>query len=355
MSKPEFTLAELAGLLNATYEGDPGLRLTGISTLDDAGPADVSFLANPKYREALSHTKAGAVIVAPADRPEGKACIVTPQPYLAFARAVRFFHPPSHPGEGISPGAHVAPSAQIASGVVVMAGAYVEADSVVGEGTVLYPGAYVGRGVKIGRDCVLYSNVTVREECILGDRVILQPGCVVGSDGFGYASGPSGHEKIPQVGIVRIADDVEIGSCSVIDRAALGETRIGRGTKIDNLVQIAHNVVVGEHCFLAAQAGIAGSAQVGNRVILAGQVGVAGHLKIGDGVTIGAQSGVPSDVPPGVVLSGSPVMPHKEWIKSQMVIRRLPQMRHELQRLERRLEKMEQDLASGREAAEEKR
>lgn len=346
MSRRIFTLSELAQRLGVAFEGDPSLALSGVATLDEAGEGDLSFLANPKYKEALGRTRAGAVILSPAEKREGRAQLITPQPYLIFARAVQLFHPPEHPGGGVHPGAFVSPGAALGAGTTVMAGATVEEGAAVGENCVLYPGAYVGRGAQVGRDCVLYPNVTVREGCVLGDRVILQPGCVIGSDGFGYAPGPSGHEKIPQVGIVRLGDDVEVGACAAIDRAALGETRVGRGTKIDNLVQVGHNVTIGEHCFIISQVGISGSVKIGNRVILAGQVGVAGHLKIGDGAIIGAQSGIPSDVAPGAVLSGSPVTDHRDWIKSQLTLKKLPQMRHDLMAMQKRLDALERAQAA---------
>lgn len=330
-------LSELAEKIGAELRGDPGAEVQRVSTLDRAGPGEVTFLSNPKYRPLLASTRATAVIVGPQDAVEGPALLVTENPYLAFARAVALLHPRHRPAAGVEPGAFVHPEARLGEGVAVMAGAYVDAGAEVGDGTVLYPGVYVGRGARVGRDCTLYPNAVVREDCVLGDRVVLQPGAVVGSDGYGYARDGHRHVPIPQVGIVVLEDDVEVGANTAIDRAALGETRIGRGTKIDNLVQIGHNVRVGEDCLIVAQVGVSGSTRIGNRVVLAGQVGVAGHLSVGDGAMVGAQSGIGSDVPPGAVVSGSPAIPHGEWLRAQAVVKRLPEMRRELKALERRL------------------
>ncbi|MEW6490227.1 MAG: UDP-3-O-(3-hydroxymyristoyl)glucosamine N-acyltransferase [Thermodesulfobacteriota bacterium] len=339
------TLAELARLLGAELHGDPRAVVRGVATLDEAGPEQLSFLANPKYRPLLAATRAGAVIVSPQDRLEGRNCLVSPNPYLAFARAVAFLHPQVRPAPGVAPGAHVDPTAEVAPGAAVLPGAFVGAGARVGEETVLHPGVYVGPGARIGRGCLLHPNAVVQEECVLGDRVILQPGAVVGSDGFGFARDGARQVKIPQVGIVVLEDDVEVGAGTTIDRAALGETRVGRGTKIDNLVQLGHNVRVGEDCLLVAQVGVSGSTRVGNRVVLAGQVGVVGHVAIGDGAIVGAQSGVPADLPAGAVVSGSPAFAHPEWLKAQAVVRRLPELRRTVQKLEQRVRDLEAVLA----------
>lgn len=343
-----FTLDRLAPLLGADLFGDPGAVVRAVATLEEAGPEQVSFLANPKYRPQLATTRAGAVIVSPQDRVEGRNCLVSPNPYLAFARAVALLHPPVQPPPGVARGAHVDPTAEVAATAAVLPGAFVGAGARVGEETVLYPGVYVGPGARLGRGCLLHPNAVVREGCVLGDRVILQPGAVVGSDGFGYARDGTRQVKIPQVGIVVLEDDVEVGAGTTIDRAALGETRVGRGTKIDNLVQLGHNVRVGEDCLLVAQVGVSGSTRVGNRVVLAGQVGVVGHVAIGDGAVVGAQSGVPADLPAGAVVSGSPAFAHPEWLKAQAVVRRLPELRRTVQKLEQRVRNLEAALARAR-------
>jgi UDP-3-O-[3-hydroxymyristoyl] glucosamine N-acyltransferase len=344
-------LEDLARVLGVELAGDPRVAISGAATLEDAGPQQLGFLANRKYRQQLATTRAGAVILAPGDRVEHLNCLLTPNPYLAFARAVALLHPDRHPAQGVEPGARVAASAELADGVTVLAGAYLDEGVQVGARSVIYPGVYLGRDVRVGADCVLHANAVVREGCVLGDRVILQPGAVIGSDGFGYARDGARQVRFPQVGIVVLEDEVEVGACTTVDRAALGETRIGRGTKIDNQVQIAHNVRVGQDCTLVSQVGISGSSTLGDRVILAGQVGVVGHVTLGDGVIVGAQSGVPGDLPAGAIFSGSPVIPHLEFLKMVSVQRRLPEMRSRLRELEKRMAELEGlDNASGAEA-----
>ncbi len=346
-------LGDLAARLGAELRGDPGVEVTAVAPLDRAGPGDVSFLSNPKYAPLLRQTRASAVIVGPDVDLEGPAALVTPNPYLAFARAVELLHPQEHPRRGVEEGAWVHPTARLGEGVTALAGSRVDEGAQVGDGTILYPGVYVGRGARVGRDCVLHANAVVREGCVLGDRVILQPGAVVGSDGYGYARDGHRHVKIPQVGIAVLEDDVEVGANSTIDRAALGETRIGRGTKIDNLVQIGHNVTVGEHCLLVALVGVSGSTRIGNHVVLAGQVGVAGHITVGDGAMVGAQSGVASDVEPGARLLGSPAIPSTEWMRAQSLVRRLPRLRQRIREMERRLAELEARLDPGPATGEE--
>lgn len=334
-------LSQLASEIGAEVVGDPEAEVRAVATLHEATAGQVSFLANPKYRPLLARTAASAVIVRPEDRVGGINLLVTRDPYLAFAKAVSLLHPVEHPRRGVEAGAHVHPTARLGANVTVLAGAAVEEAAEIGEGTVLYPGVYVGREARIGRHCILYPNAVVREQCVLGDRVILQPGAVIGSDGFGYARDGARQVKIPQVGIVVLEDDVEVGASTTVDRAALGETRVGRGTKIDNLVQVGHNVTVGEDCVIVAQAGIAGSSRLGNRVVLAGQAAVAGHISLGDGVMVGGQSGVAADVEPRAVVSGSPAFPHREWVKASLVYKKLPELRHKVLELERRLASLE--------------
>ncbi|MDW7711972.1 MAG: UDP-3-O-(3-hydroxymyristoyl)glucosamine N-acyltransferase [Deferrisomatales bacterium] len=337
-------LDELARHLGAELVGDPGETVHSVATLEDAGPGQVTFLANPKYRPLLEAARASAIIVSGQERIAGRNCLVSSNPYLTFARAVALLHPEERPEPGVAPGAHVDSTARLGVGVAALPGSYVGPGARVGDDTVLHPGVYVGAGAQLGQGCLLHPNAVVREGCVLGDRVILQPGAVVGSDGFGYARDGARQVKIPQVGIVVLEDDVEVGAGSTIDRAALGETRVGRGTKIDNLVQIGHNVRVGQDCLLVAQVGISGSTRLGDRVVLAGQVGVVGHVRIGDGAIVGAQSGVPADLPPGAVVSGSPAFEHSEWLKAQAVVRRLPRLRQTLQKLEQRVRELESRL-----------
>ncbi|MGH7534031.1 MAG: UDP-3-O-(3-hydroxymyristoyl)glucosamine N-acyltransferase, partial [Gemmatimonadales bacterium] len=260
-------------------------------------------------------------------------------PYLAYARAVALLHPQPRPQPGVHLSAQVDPTAVLGPDVHVGALAVIGARARVGARTVIHPQVVLGAEVEVGEDCLIHSGVQVRERCRLGHRVILQNGAVIGGDGFGFAKDPEGrYEKVPQIGVVVIEDDVEIGALAAVDRAALGETRIGRGTKIDNLVQVGHSVTIGSDAVIAGQVGIAGSSKIGNRVTLAGQVGVVGHLTIGDGAVVTAQSGVPGTVEPGAVISGSPAFEHRAWLKAVAVFAKLPELQKRLRELERKLQ-----------------
>ena len=320
------TLQELAGAIGADIVGgDPAARVDAVNTLEDAGPGQVSFLSNARYVRLLETTRAAAVIVARAVRGGGVPLLRTADPYYAFSQAVVKLHGyRRHPHQGVHPAAHVDPTAAV------------------GEGTVIYPGAYVGPRARIGRDCILYPNVVVYDDCVLGDRVTLHANCSIGHDGFGFAThrGPDGealHHKIPQVGNVVIEDDVELGAGCAIDRATLGSTVIGKGTKFSNLVSIGHGARIGPHGLVVGLVGIAGSVKVGHHVTLAGQVGIAGHLEIGDGVTVGAQSGVINDVPDGATLVGSPAMPASQARRVYTVFQQLPELLERVRKLEQRL------------------
>jgi UDP-3-O-[3-hydroxymyristoyl] glucosamine N-acyltransferase len=346
-------LGELATHVGGELAGDAGLLIQGLNGLAEAGPGELSFYGNPRYRRQYEATRASAVLVGP-DTPvrEGVSLVRVANPHLAFARISRLFHPQPTFRPGVRPGAHVHPEAQVHPEATVMAGATVEQGARVGARSVLFPGAYVGEGAGIGEDCLLYPNVTVREHCQVGARVILHASCVVGADGFGFAFNPEGahgpeHFKVPQAGIVRIEDDVEVGAGTCIDRATLGETVIGRGTKIDNLVQIAHNVKVGPLSLLCAQAGVAGSAELGTGVVLAGQVGVVGHIRVGDLAKVGSQSGVAHDVEDGQVVSGSPAMPHREWLRMSAALGQLGDLLKEVRTLRRRVEMLEKKEEKG--------
>jgi UDP-3-O-[3-hydroxymyristoyl] glucosamine N-acyltransferase len=342
-------LGELATHVGGELLGDAGLIIHGLNGLAEAGPGDVSFYGNTKYRRQYEATRASAVLVgSDVALRDGVALIRVANPHLAFARLLTLFHAPPRPVAGVSPQAHVHPGAQVHPEATVMAGATVEQGARVGARSVLYPGVYVGPAASLGEDCVLYPNVTVRERCQVGSRVILHASCVVGADGFGFAFDAEGeegprHYKIPQTGIVRIEDDVEVGACTCIDRATLGETVIGRGTKIDNLVQIAHNVKVGPLSLLCAQAGVSGSAELGTGVVLAGQVGVVGHIRVGDLAKVGAQSGVAHDVEDGQIVSGSPAVAHREWLKASAAMGQLGDLLKEVRALRRRVESLEKE------------
>jgi UDP-3-O-[3-hydroxymyristoyl] glucosamine N-acyltransferase len=340
------TLAELAALVEGVLEGDGALEIRGIASLEDAGEGQISFLADRKQIARLEKTRAAEVIV-PSHLPSfPKPLIRISNPHMAYAKIQTFFSSRVFAPLGIDPRAFVGSGALIGQDVSIYPFAFVGTDSEIGARTVIYPGVYIGEGVQIGEDTILYPNVVVMDGCRIGKRVIVHGGTVIGSDGFGFASDKDRYVKIPQVGIVEIEDDVEIGANCAIDRAAMGKTWIKKGVKTDNLVQIGHNVIVGENTVLVAQVGIAGSTEIGNWVALGGQVGVVGHIKIGDQVRIGGQSGIARDVKAGEILSGSPAFPHREWLRVQAVIPRLPEMKKNLTALENRVAELEKTLGS---------
>jgi len=341
------TLKELAELVGGEVVGDPQREIQSLAPLDQAGPGQISFLANPKYQGKLKETRAAAVIVAPGVEASGLDLIVCRNPYLAFAKVLTHLHVRRPAPRGVMPGAQVDPDVQLGEDVTIHPGCVVGRGVKIGSGTLLYPNVVLYDGVSVGRDCTLHAGVLVREGCQLGDRVIVQPGAVLGSDGFGFAPDGEGYFKIPQVGIVVVEDDVEIGANSCIDRAALGVTRIGRGCKLDNLVQIAHNVVIGEHTVMAAQAGISGSTRIGRHCTFGGQAATAGHLKVGDNLTFGGRAGVTGDIlgdGTPQVFSGTPLQPHKDWLRASMTFTRLPELRKEVTRLKRQVEELEKQL-----------
>jgi UDP-3-O-[3-hydroxymyristoyl] glucosamine N-acyltransferase len=330
-------LRDLAARLGCELRGDGGIEVRRVAGIDEAGPGDLTFVSNARYSARLAATHASAVILSPGTE-TSLPSLVTPHPYLTFARAVAALHAQPRPAPGVHPAAVVDPSARLGEDVHVGALVVVGARVRVGRGTVLHPQVVLYDDVTIGSDCVLHSGVHVREGCRLGDRVVVQNGAVIGSDGFGFAKDEEGrYEKIPQIGVVVVEDDVEIGANTAIDRAVLSETRIGRGTKLDNLVQVGHSVTIGPDTVLAGQVGIAGSTRIGSRVTLAGQVGVAGHLDVGDGVIATAQSGIPNDVEAGALVSGYPAIANRTWLKSSAVFARLPELQKRLRELERRV------------------
>ena len=345
----EKTLSELAEFLGGELKGDGTLRLSGVAGLDEAKECHISFLANPKYAAKVATTAAGGVLLPPGGESHGKNAIYLANPYLGFAKLVTLFyvHPPQV--KGIMPGAFVGATVSLGTDVTIYPGAFVGDGVTLGDRVVLFPGAAVYDGAVIGSDTILHANVSVRERCRIGSRVTIHNGTVVGSDGFGYALDGEAHYKIPQVGIVVIEDDVEIGANSTIDRAALGVTLIRRGAKIDNLVQRAHNCVIGPHCVIVSQVGVSGSTKLGKYVTLGGQVGVAGHLEIGDRVMVGAKSGIHNDIPAGEVYSGYPAMPHKQWLKAAMITPKIPEMRRSIMALEKRFKELEARLSASKE------
>ena len=327
-------LREIAEKLGCKAEGDVNIEIRSVAGIEDAGPGDLTFLANRKYRPAIETTRASAILIAPDAGPVRIAALRSANPYLDFARAIELFHPAPAFAPGMHPTAIVAKSARIGAGAHIGPYCFVDENVEIGRNAVLHSFVAIYSGAKIGNDFFAHSHAAVREDCRIGHRVILQNGAAVGSDGFGFARRADGSwHKMRQSGVAVIGDDVEIQSQSSINRATVGETRIGRGTKIDDMVLVGHACKVGEDTLLCGQVGLAGTTHVGNKCILAGQVGAAGHLTIGDGATLTAQSGVPADVPPGATYSGYPAMDNLAWRKSIAVFNRLPELQKELREL----------------------
>jgi UDP-3-O-[3-hydroxymyristoyl] glucosamine N-acyltransferase len=341
-----YTLQELARQVGGSVVGDPERVVSGAGPFESAGPEQITFAADAKFCRNISQTAAGVVIVPGDFTTEGRDLIQVAHPEVAFAKILLLFHPQVRPAPG------VAPSARIGSGLVCGKGVSVGECAVLGQGVLLGDrvcigaGVYIGDEVSIGPDTILHPNVTILERCRIGARVVIHSGTVVGADGFGYAFDGKVHHKVPHTGIVQIDDHVEIGACNTIDRAKFGATWIKQGVKTDNLVHVAHNVVVGEGALLVAQAGVAGSVTIGTRAILAGQVGVAPHLNIGDGAIAGPQSGIGKDLAPGEIVYGSPGMPHRTWLKVNRALPRLPELAKQLADLRRRLESLEKGGAA---------
>jgi UDP-3-O-[3-hydroxymyristoyl] glucosamine N-acyltransferase len=327
-------LKKIAETLGCQIEGDPEIEIMGVAGIEEAKSGELTFLVNRKYHAALKTTRASAILIAPNAGPMPIAALRSSNPYLDFARAIELFHSAPEYAPGIHPTAVVAKSAAIGAGAHVGPYCYIDEDVRIGRNAVLHSFVAIYRGAKIGDDFFAHAHACVREDCQIGNRVLLQNGVVVGSDGFGFAQQPDGRwYKMRQSGIAIVEDDVEIQAHSAVDRATVGETHIGRGTKIDNLVQVGHACKVGDNTLLCGQVGLAGTTNIGNRCILAGQVGAAGHLTIGDGAIVTAQSGVPTDVPPGAIYSGYPAMPNLAWRKSVAVFNHLPELQRQLREL----------------------
>ena len=337
------TLGELARRLECPVEGDAAIEIRRVAKIEEAGPGDLTFLANPKYASKLATTRASAVIMNGEAIAAPCAVIRSTSPYLTFARAAQVLSPDRPPAAGVHSLASVAAGATVDPTATIGAFAVIGAGATIGARTIIHPHVVIGDGTTIGPDCILHGHVSIRERCTIGARVIVQNGAVIGSDGYGFAQRADGsHEKIPQTAPVVIEDDVEIGANTTIDRPAVGETRIKAGTKIDNLVQIGHGVVLGRNVLLAAQVGIAGSTVLGDSVQFGGQVGVGGHLTIGDRVKAVGQSGITNSVDADEFVSGYPAIPNSEWKRSSVVFRKLPEMRRQLRALEERLRALEE-------------
>ncbi len=332
-------------MVEGRVQGDKSCLINDVGALKEAKDGDISFVSSLKNTQDIALSKASAFIVseavAGASETEGKKLIIVQDAYLAFARVMEALRPARRPEPGISPKAEIHPTAKIGAMVTVMPFAVIEADVVIADNAVIYPGVYIGNSSKIGERTIIYSNVSIREDTSIGADVIIHPNAVIGSDGFGYAKDKDKYIKIPQRGSVRIEDSAEIGAGTTIDRATIGETVIGRGTKIDNLVQIAHNVVIGEDSIIVAQVGVSGSTIVGKRVQIGGQAGIVGHITLNDDSAIGAKAGVLGDVACGVTVSGHPAIPHNVWLRAQAVIKKLPEMKKSLMDFEKRIKKIE--------------
>jgi UDP-3-O-[3-hydroxymyristoyl] glucosamine N-acyltransferase len=337
----ELTVREIAEMVGGEVVGDGDVIIRGVAPFDHAGLDQITFAVSPTYKKRLDETKAAAVIVSRDISESKKVLVLVQNPSLALAKVSGFFHQSERPVIGISEGTHVGKNFKCGEDVSVYPGVFIGDDVALGHRVTVHAGVVIEGGVVVGDDVVFYPNVSILERCEIGSRVIIHAGSVIGSDGFGFVSDESGYHKIPQTGIVHIDDDVEIGACNTIDRATFGRTWIKRGVKTDNLVHIAHNVVVGEDTVLVAQVGIAGSARIGNRAILAGQVGISQHVTIGDRVTVGPQSGVAKSVPDDQIVSGSPEMPHRVWLRVSNLIPKLPEMRKKISELEKRIERLE--------------
>jgi UDP-3-O-[3-hydroxymyristoyl] glucosamine N-acyltransferase len=349
MSSEPVLLSELARSLDCRLEGSGDVRIAGVASLEHAGPGDLTFYANPRYRALLDTTRASAIIMDDSAPQIRQPTLRTAHPYFAFARALSLFYAPLPPAPGVSPLASIADN--VALGVDVSIGAFVriESGARVGDRTIVHAHSFVGAEASIGEDCLLHSLVAIRERVQIGNRVVLQNGAVIGSDGFGFTRGPDGrHHKIPQVGTVVIEDDVEIGANTTVDRATIGETRIAAGTKIDNLVQIGHSVRVGRDVLVAAQVGLAGSVTVEDRVTLGGQVGVGDHITIGEGAVAAGGSGITTSVKRGAFVTGYPAIDNLAWRKGSVLFARLPELRKQLLELAKRLDALEQRLVTER-------
>lgn len=339
-------LKELAQCVDGIVVGDGETEISGVAAIEEARVGEITFIANPKYLPKLKETNASAIIVSEEVSQADKPLLCVSNPHLAFAKILTLFFEKPYEPKGIGSHTWISPTARLGKDLTLHPFVYIGDRCTIGDRVTLHPGVYVGEDSAIGEDSVLYPNVSIYPGSVLGKRVILHSGVVVGGDGFGYVKEGKKNVKIPQVGKVEIEDDVEIGANTTVDRAALGKTIIQRGVKIDNLVQVAHSVVVGEDSILCAQVGISGSTKVGSNVTLAGQVGVVDHVEIGDNVIVGAQAGVTHNLRGNQGYVGSPALPHREFLRSNAVFPKLPEMRKTLIDIEKRLEKIEEILSS---------
>jgi len=333
-------LKEFAGIVNGIIRGNPETEITGVSGIEDAKEGDITFVSSPKYLKLITKCNATCIIVKEFIEDTLTTQFKTSNPYYAFAKAIECFYSKPSFRTGISSMAAVSDSVVCGKNISIFPFAHISDNVTVGDDTVIQSGVFIGKNTKIGMECMIYPNVVIREDIIIGNRVIIHPGTVIGSDGFGYVFENDEHYKIPQVGGVIIEDDVEIGSNVSVDRATLGNTIIGRGTKIDNLAQIAHNVKIGEKSLIIAQVGIGGSSEIGNFVTIAGQAAISDHTTIESGTLIGGKSGITGYISRGAY-SGCPAIPHKNWLRSQSLFAKLPEMNRKLKELEEKLKRLE--------------
>jgi len=335
------TLKEIAVFLDGEVVGDGSTVITGVAGIKEAAEGDITFLANPKYSPLIDTTRASAIITSRDVVRVPKPIIRTENPSLAFAKIISLAAPnePKHP-KGVHPSALIGKNVSLGKGVAIGPYAVIEDDVAIGDKSIIYSGCFIGHHTKIGNDTLVYPNVSIRERVNIGSRVIIHSGTVIGSDGFGFVTINGMHHKIPQIGTVEIGDEVEIGANVTIDRARFDKTVIGRGTKIDNLVQIAHNVVIGENSIIVAQAGISGSTIIGNNVTLAGQAGIVGHITIGDGAVVAAQGGVTKSVPPNTIVSGYPARQHDKARRINACVQNLPKLYKQVTELKKKIEKI---------------
>jgi len=341
----EKTLQELTNFLQGQLENDnPSLTITGVNGLVEAGPRDISF-AVPPYVEHCHLSKAGVLVLSQSDPlPDGRPVIRVENPRASFAELLELFRAPEEIPRVISERAFVSPKAKIGQNVAIQPFSVVEDGAEIGDDTIIYPQVYVGRKVKVGKGCLLYPKATIRENCVLGDRVILQSGCVIGGDGFGFVTTNGKHTKVLQTGNVVLGDDVEVGCNTCIDRATVDSTVVGAGTKIDNLVHLGHNDIIGENCLLVAHVGISGSVTVGHNCTFGGQAATVGHIKIGDNCTFAGRAGIIGDVPSGSVLAGFPAQPHKDWLREEANLRKVSSLVKRVKALEKELENLKEAL-----------
>ena len=334
------SLRELAEILHGEVLGDPEIIVTGVTNIEDAGAADITFAVEQHLGKAAA-SQAAAVIIPSGVSEFSRPAIMVANPRAAFSTLLTLFAPPVQVTREVHPTAVIGADVTLGDNVAIMPYVVIDSGAAVGDNTVIYPHSYIGRNVTIGADSLLHSNVSVYENCRLGNRVVLHSGAVVGSDGFGFVTLGGQHQKVPQVGNVVVGDDVEIGAHSAIDRATTGSTVVGKGTKIDNFVHLAHNVTVGENCFFVAFAGIAGSAKIGNNVTFAGQSGCLGHITVGDNCVFAGRAAPTGDVPPNSFYAGFPARPHREWLKAEAAARKTPELLRTIKELEKRMAELE--------------